>query len=36
MGGTETIRLVAHDRQMLAAAIGYWTDVPDDDSRPGV
>lgn len=28
MGGTETMRLVAH-REMLFAGISYWTDRPD-------
>jgi acetyl esterase/lipase len=34
MGGTETMRLVAH-RDMLFAGISYWTDQPGDDPRPG-
>lgn len=34
MGGTETMRLVAH-AGMLFAGIGYWTDYPGNDPRPG-
>ena len=34
MGGTETMRLVAHDGA-LYAALSYWTDQPGDDPRPG-
>jgi len=34
MGGTETMRIVAHDGKLFAA-IGYWTDQPGDDPRPG-
>ena len=34
MGGTETMRIVAHDGSLFAG-IGYWTDQPGDDPRPG-
>jgi len=34
MGGTETMRIVAHDGRLFAG-IGYWTDQPGDDPRPG-
>jgi hypothetical protein len=34
MGGTETMRIVAHDGKLFAG-IGYWTDQPGDDPRPG-
>ncbi|MEM9018101.1 MAG: EF-hand domain-containing protein, partial [Verrucomicrobiota bacterium] len=34
MGGTETMRIVAHDGKLFAGN-GYWTDQPGDDPRPG-
>lgn len=34
MGGTETMRMTAHEG-LLFAGIGYWTDQPGDDPRPG-
>lgn len=34
MGGTETMRLVAHDGKLFAGN-GFWTDRPGDDPRPG-
>jgi hypothetical protein len=34
MGGTETMRLAAHNG-MLFAALGFWTDQPGNDPRPG-
>jgi acetyl esterase/lipase len=34
MGGTETMRLAAH-HGMLFAGIGFWTDQPGSDPRPG-
>jgi len=34
MGGTETMRLASFAGKLFAA-IGYWTDVPGDDPRPG-
>lgn len=34
MGGTETMRLAAHDEKLFAA-LGYWTDQPGDDPSPG-
>jgi acetyl esterase/lipase len=34
MGGTETMRLAAHDGKLFAA-IGYWTDQPGNDPSPG-
>jgi acetyl esterase/lipase len=34
MGGTETMRLAAHNG-MLFAGVGYWTDRPGPDPRPG-
>lgn len=34
MGGTETMRLAAHDGKLFAA-LGYWTDQSGDDPSPG-
>jgi arylformamidase len=34
MGGTETMRLAAHDGKLFAA-LGYWTDQPGGDPSPG-
>lgn len=34
MGGTETMRLAAHDGKLFAG-IGYWTDQPGSDPSPG-
>lgn len=34
MGGTETMRLVAHTGRLFAG-LSYWTDEPGDDPRPG-
>ena len=34
MGGTETLRLVAHDGKLFAGN-GFWTDQPGDDPSPG-
>ena len=34
MGGTETMRIVAHDGKLFAGN-GYWTDEAGDDPRPG-
>ena len=34
MGGTETMRLAAHNG-MLFAGNGFWTDQPGNDSQPG-
>jgi len=34
MGGTEAMRLAAHDGKLFAA-LGYWTDQPGDDPSPG-
>jgi acetyl esterase/lipase len=34
MGGTETMRLAAH-QGMLFAGLGYWTDQPGNDPSPG-
>ncbi|MFZ5831832.1 MAG: carboxylesterase family protein, partial [Planctomycetota bacterium] len=34
MGGTETMRLAAHDGKLFAA-LGYWTDQPGNDPSPG-
>jgi len=34
MGGTETMRLAAHDGKLFAA-LGYWTDQPGDAPSPG-
>ena len=34
MGGTETMRLVAHDGKLFAG-LSYWTDQRGDDPRPG-
>ncbi|MBN8457254.1 MAG: carboxylesterase family protein [Verrucomicrobia bacterium] len=34
MGGTETMRLAAHDGKLFAA-LGYWTDQPGGDPQPG-
>ncbi|AKJ63738.1 carboxylesterase family protein [Kiritimatiella glycovorans] len=34
MGGTETMHLVAHDGHLFAG-LGYWTDQPGSDPRPG-
>jgi hypothetical protein len=34
MGGTDTMRLVAH-KGALYAAISYWTDQPGNDPSPG-
>jgi hypothetical protein len=34
MGGTETMRLAAHDGKLFAG-LGYWTDQPGDDPSPG-
>lgn len=34
MGGTEVMRLLAHQGK-LYASLGYWTDKPGDDPHPG-
>lgn len=34
MGGTETMRIVAHNGKLFAGN-GFWTDQPGDDPRPG-
>jgi acetyl esterase/lipase len=34
MGGTETMRLAAHDGKLFAG-LGYWTDQPGGDPSPG-
>ncbi|AQQ09834.1 Carboxylesterase [Sedimentisphaera cyanobacteriorum] len=34
LGGTETMHLVAHEGKLFAG-LGYWTDQPGSDPRPG-
>lgn len=34
LGGTETMRLAAHEGKLFAA-LGYWTDQPGNDPSPG-